>query len=185
MADPTDLTLIQLQAIRRELAAALENAARDRELAGRAILRADASEARMDALAADLRTVRTEYRDDRYEARKSGSHPNRRRGYQGSVDPDRNGARTDCESARQRPLNQGTFTGAAQGQPRGRALALDQGARGAASGPCRRGGRRLSPSRKGPPPLPVGMLAVPQERGNFVHRSETRHACSSGHFSTT
>ena len=60
MADPTDLTLIQLQAIRRELAAALENAARDRELAGRAILRADASEARMDALAADLRTVRTD-----------------------------------------------------------------------------------------------------------------------------
>ena len=60
MADPTDLTLIQLQAIRHELAAALDNAARDRELAGRAILRADASEARMDALAADLRTVRTD-----------------------------------------------------------------------------------------------------------------------------
>ena len=57
MADPTDLTLIQLQAIRRELAAALENAARDRELAGRAILRADASEAQMDALAADLHRV--------------------------------------------------------------------------------------------------------------------------------
>ena len=57
MADPTDLTLIQLQAIRRELAAALDNAARDRELAGRAILRADASEAQMDALAADLHRV--------------------------------------------------------------------------------------------------------------------------------
>jgi hypothetical protein len=53
--DATEKILREMQ---QQLKAALDNAQRDRELAHRAIARTDQFEARLDAIAADIRTIR-------------------------------------------------------------------------------------------------------------------------------
>lgn len=55
-----EITETILREIQRQLKDALENAARDRELAHRAIARVDRFESRLDNIAADIRVIRSD-----------------------------------------------------------------------------------------------------------------------------
>jgi hypothetical protein len=60
MTDTINLSEVILRDIQASLKDALENAARDRTLAHRAITRVDQFEARLDVIAADIRAIRTD-----------------------------------------------------------------------------------------------------------------------------